>query len=131
MESKTIGFVPTMGVLHNGHLSLVRAAQRKSDIVIASIFVNPTQFNNLEDLAKYPNTIENDIKALKNEGCDVLFTPDTKEIYGNHTDVKIDLGSITTQLEGKFRTGHFEGVALIVSKLFNIVLFSMLISWFN
>ncbi len=123
MRSKNaqIGFVPTMGALHNGHIELVKNSLRECDSTIVSIFVNPTQFNNQEDLDKYPKLIERDIELLDNAGCDAVFIPEVKEVYQQDSSLKIELGSITKDLEGRFRPGHFNGVALVVSKLFNIV----------
>lgn len=117
---KTIGFVPTMGALHQGHISLIEAAKQECDIVICSIFVNPTQFNNEEDLAKYPRTLEKDIKLLKAVECDILFNPNLEEMYPNGT--KVDYipsvkGSILEVLEGAHRPGHFEGMMQIVEIL--------------
>lgn len=120
-KGKTVGFVPTMGALHKGHLDLIRASKEKCDITLASIFVNPTQFNKAEDLEKYPRDVHRDIKLLEDAGCNAVFTPSVNEVYKHGSDVKIELGNITNELEGKFRPGHFNGVALVVSKLFNIV----------
>ncbi|MFT7149537.1 MAG: pantoate--beta-alanine ligase [Nonlabens sp.] len=117
---KSIGLVPTMGALHQGHLKLIEASKKKCDFTVASIFVNPTQFNNPEDLTKYPKTIDEDIIKLTDAGCDVLFLPSDQEIYPSPPSLKIKLDNIGEQLEGKFRTGHFDGVGLVVSKLFNI-----------
>jgi pantoate--beta-alanine ligase len=117
----TIGFVPTMGAIHEGHLNLVRAAKAENQVVVASIYVNPTQFNNLSDLEKYPRTLEKDIGLFTAAGCDVLFYPDNSEMYPAPSNIKFDFGSLDKILEGTFRLGHFSGVALVVSKLFNIV----------
>lgn len=119
--SSKIGLVPTMGALHNGHLSLVETARKQADVTVASIFVNPAQFNNPEDLIKYPRTLEDDLKKLEAAQCDFVFTPEVDEVYPSKPEVKINLGPITNQLEGKFRPGHFDGVGLVVSKLFHIV----------
>lgn len=120
--NKTIGFVPTMGALHQGHLSLIKKAKKKNDIVVVSIFVNPTQFDNKEDLIKYPKTIENDTQLLESVACDVLFFPSVKEIYGKKiTSEKFDFDKLDHQMEGKFRDGHFDGVGTIVKTLFEIV----------
>lgn len=117
-----IGFVPTMGALHEGHLSLIKESKKHNDITVCSVFVNPTQFNNDEDLAKYPRPIEKDLKLLTEEGCDVLFYPEVKEMYfDNETRDPIDYGNITEGFEGEFRPGHFDGVVMIVKKLFAIV----------
>lgn len=116
-----IGLVPTMGALHQGHISLVKESLKNTDVTVVSIFVNPAQFNKAEDLEKYPRTIEADLEKLENSGCDIVFIPNTKEIYPTQPELKIDLGEITNELEGKFRPGHFNGVGLVVSKLFNII----------
>lgn len=121
-DKKSIGFVPTMGALHEGHLSLIKKAQKKNELVVVSIFVNPTQFDNQEDLVKYPKTLENDIKLLESISCDVLFVPSVKEIYDdNVTSEKFDFDGLEHQMEGKFRDGHFDGVGTIVKTLFEIV----------
>ncbi|WP_158840107.1 pantoate--beta-alanine ligase [Polaribacter sp. L3A8] len=121
-QNKTIGFVPTMGALHKGHLSLIKKAKKKNDLVVVSIFVNPTQFNNQEDLVKYPKTIENDTKLLESVSCDVLFFPSVTEIYAdNITSQNFDFDGLEHQMEGKFRDGHFNGVGTIVKNLFEIV----------
>ena len=117
----SIGFVPTMGALHAGHISLIEQAKSATDITVASIFVNPTQFNNREDLTLYPRTLEADLRKLEEAGCDYVFTPSTDEMYPQSSEVTLKLGSIANELEGKFRPGHFDGVGLVVSKLFNIV----------
>ena len=118
-----IGFVPTMGALHAGHLSLIEQCKKQAGLTICSIFVNPVQFNNSEDFKKYPITIEKDILFLENHGCDILFLPDEKEMYPDAAsrDRHFDLGYLETILEGKFRPGHFQGVCLIVEKLLNMV----------
>lgn len=118
---KSIGLVPTMGALHKGHLSLIRASKEENDVTIASIYVNPTQFNNSEDLNKYPRSEEEDTQLLKKEGCDILFIPSNNEMYSEAQQLRFDFGQLDKLLEGKFRPGHFSGVALVVSKLFNIV----------
>jgi pantoate--beta-alanine ligase len=110
-----------MGALHRGHMSLINAAQPQNDITVCSIFVNPTQFNNHADLLKYPRTLEKDTKLLEEVRCDVLFCPDNDEIYPKKSTVTFDFGTIDKVMEGKFRPGHFSGVGLVVSKLFNIV----------
>ena len=121
-QGKTIGFVPTMGALHQGHLSLIKQAQQKNDVVIVSIFVNPTQFDNKEDLVKYPITLESDTKLLKSISCDVLFHPSVEEIYQeNVVSENFDFDGLEHQMEGKFRDGHFNGVGTIVKTLFEIV----------
>lgn len=119
---KIIGFVPTMGALHAGHISLIQKAKLESDYVVCSIFVNPTQFNNATDFEKYPNTIEQDIDMLEAAGCDLLFLPDAGEMYPPGDPViYYDLGFIETVLEGAFRSGHFQGVCRIVDKLLKAV----------
>ena len=117
-----IGFIPTMGALHPGHISLIKLAKKSCDIIVVSIFVNPTQFNNSADFELYPRTIEDDLLMLENIGVDIVFTPESNEIYPNgFKSDAYNLGSIETVLEGQFRPGHFQGVATIVDKLFNIV----------
>ncbi len=120
-DAHTIGFVPTMGALHQGHLSLVKASQKENSITVCSIYVNPTQFNNADDLAKYPRTIDNDIALLKEANCDVLFCPGNDVMYHSDSQIRFGFGSLDSILEGRFRPGHFSGVALVVSKLFHIV----------
>ncbi len=119
---KKIGFVPTMGALHDGHISLVKAARKENDIVVVSIFVNPIQFGPNEDLGKYPRTFENDCRLLKNEKTDFLFFPSVKDMYGDHFETFIDLKNLPCHLCGLKRPGHFQGVATVVAKLFNIVM---------
>ncbi len=118
-DGKKIGFVPTMGALHLGHISLVKQAKQQNEVVVASIFVNPTQFNNKEDLAKYPITIEKDSEMLQKADCDVLFLPSVNEMYPKGFSItnKIDFGFMAETLEGEFRPGHFDGMAQIVEKL--------------
>lgn len=120
-RGKNIGLVPTMGALHEGHLTLLRAAQQENDLTICSIYVNPTQFNNLEDLEKYPRVIEKDLSMLQEAGCDVVFCPSDAVMYQQPPKVSFDFKGLDTVLEGRYRPGHFSGVGLIVSKLFNIV----------
>ncbi|WP_160710975.1 pantoate--beta-alanine ligase [Chitinophaga solisilvae] len=122
-SNKSIGFVPTMGALHSGHLSLIQAAKKENDVVICSIFVNPTQFNDPKDFEKYPITIEEDIKKLNDASTDILFLPSVEEMYpeGLSTNETYDFGELETILEGKFRPGHFQGVGRIVHKLLDIV----------
>jgi len=122
-EGKTVGFVPTMGALHEGHLSLITRSKAGSAITVCSIFVNPTQFNNKIDFEKYPITIEPDIYQLEAADCDILFLPSVKELYpeGIETTKKFDLGYLDEILEGKFRPGHFNGVCMVVEKLLKIV----------
>jgi pantoate--beta-alanine ligase len=121
-KKETIGFVPTMGALHAGHVSLIKQSVADNDLTVCSIFVNPTQFNNPDDLAKYPRTIENDILMLEAAGCDVLFHPDAPEMYpdGFATE-NYDWGVVTDSLEGAFRPGHFDGVITIVDRLFQVI----------
>lgn len=120
-EGKSIGFVPTMGALHAGHIALVEAAEEQCDLVIASIFVNPIQFNNPEDLKKYPRTFESDRKMLEDANCDVIFYPSVEEMYPNKVEEKFDFGSLETVMEGATRPGHFNGVAVVVKRLFDLV----------
>jgi pantoate--beta-alanine ligase len=120
-DGRTIGLVPTMGALHEGHLSLIEFAAFQCDAVVCSIFVNPTQFNNPEDLAKYPRPISSDIEKLTNSPCDVLFMPDVEEMYHGDEEWYIDLGELESILEAKSRPGHYQGVTQIVNKLFNAV----------
>ena len=118
-NGKTIGFAPTMGALHNGHLSLYEIARKENDVVISSIFVNPTQFNNPEDLEKYPRTIDADITLLENSKLvDAVYTPSVTDIYPEQTESKTyDFGGIENEMEGKFRPGHFDGVGTVVETL--------------
>lgn len=118
---KTTGFVATMGALHQGHLSLIEQARQKSDEVICSIFVNPTQFNDPKDLEKYPRTIDADMALLEQAGCDVLFNPTVNEIYDGNEQWHLNIGEPEFLLEGKFRPGHYQGVTHVVYILFDIV----------
>ena len=120
-DGRTIGFVPTMGALHEGHLELMRRAKRENDILACSIFVNPIQFNNKEDLNKYPRTLEDDIKKIELIGCDVLFAPSNEEMYPEEEKTVYDFGNLDKVMEGKHRPGHFNGVAVVVKKLFDII----------
>lgn len=121
-QDKKVAFVPTMGALHFGHISLINEALKVSENVICSVFVNPKQFNNQEDLNLYPRTESADIEILKNSGCKIVFIPSTDEIYPkNETNYKIDLGYLDQIMEGKHRKGHFEGVCRVVERLFEIV----------
>ena len=120
-SGKTIGLVPTMGALHNGHIALISASKAQNSYTICSIYVNPMQFNNPADLQKYPRNLEQDVKLLEAAGCDVLFYPDNEEMYEGKSVLKFDFGDLDKVMEGKYRPGHFSGVALVVSKLFNIV----------
>ncbi|NEW83254.1 MAG: pantoate--beta-alanine ligase [Mariniphaga sp.] len=117
-----IGFVPTMGALHQGHLSLVETAGSMCDIVVVSIFVNPTQFNDKNDLANYPRTLESDMNLLATTRCEYFFSPAVEEVYPVPDTRKFDFGNLETVMEGAFRPGHFNGVAQVVSRLFEIVL---------
>jgi pantoate--beta-alanine ligase len=119
--SKRLGFVPTMGALHEGHLSLVRAAKGSCDIVAASIFVNPTQFGPNEDLAKYPRTFERDRELLEKEGVNLLFDPSAEEMYPAGATTWVTVEGLSDKLDGRSRPGHFRGVTTIVAKLFHIV----------
>lgn len=122
-ENATIGFVPTMGALHKGHLSLLHASSKNNDLTIASIFVNPTQFNKREDLDNYPRTLEHDLVLLEKNLCDVVFIPSIDEIYTNVVSSQhFDFDGLENEMEGKYREGHFNGVGTIVKKLFEIVL---------
>ncbi len=120
-QAKTIGFVATMGALHEGHLELIRNSQNENSTTICSIFVNPSQFNNPADLKKYPRTLDQDIKLLEKAGCEALFCPEVEAMYGQESFVKFDFGHLDKVMEGEFRPGHFSGVALVVSKLFNVI----------
>ena len=119
---KNIGFVPTMGNLHEGHLTLVREAKKLCDLVVVSIFVNPIQFGVGEDFDSYPRTLEQDSLLLADVGCDIIFAPSVEQMYGTQPRLtNISVGKITDDLCGKSRPGHFDGVAVVVTKLFNIV----------
>jgi len=122
-QGKTIGFVPTMGALHQGHISLINKSTVQSDITICSIFVNPTQFNVATDLDKYPRTVEKDSAMLKAASCHVVFTPSVKEMYpqGTDTGYKADFGPLERVMEGEHRPGHFAGVAQVLSRFLDIV----------
>lgn len=121
-EGKSIGFVPTMGALHQGHMDLVSRASAECDLVVVSVFVNPTQFNNPADLEKYPRTPEADSELLKKFGCDAAFFPSEREIYPeNLVSPRVDLEGLDEVMEGKFRPGHFKGVVQVVSRLFDLV----------
>lgn len=117
----SIGLVPTMGALHQGHLSLIKASKAQNDLTICSIFINPIQFNNPQDLAVYPRTLEADCQMLEGENCEVVFAPNAQDIYPNSPNLKFDFGDLEHVMEGKFRPGHFNGVGVVVSKLFNII----------
>jgi pantoate--beta-alanine ligase len=120
-EGKTIGFVPTMGALHEGHLELMRQAKRENDLLAVSIFVNPIQFNNKEDLKKYPRTLVQDSVLLEQVGCDLLFAPDENEMYPDSVNDHYEFGKLAEVMEGASRPGHFNGVAIVVRKLLEVV----------
>jgi len=123
-KGQEVGFVPTMGALHNGHFSLVQIAKSECDLTVASIYVNPTQFDNKSDLARYPRTLAQDCELLEKQGCDVVFAPSDEEMYPEgvqYVRSTISFGSLERVMEGKYRKGHFHGVGLVVSKLFHIV----------
>ena len=121
LRGRSLGFVPTMGALHNGHVSLVKRAKMENDITVASIFINPLQFGPAEDLDKYPRSIEEDIRKLREEDIDILFLPDNNLIYPQGFSTHIEVAGLSDKLCGKFRPGHFSGVATVVAKLFNLV----------
>jgi len=116
-----IGFVPTMGALHEGHLSLIRRARQECDVVVVSIYVNPTQFGPAEDFDRYPRQLEKDLQACEQEGVDFVFAPSDREMYGDGTLTTVHVARLTDRLCGPFRPGHFDGVCTVVAKLFNIV----------
>jgi len=121
-SNKTLGFVPTMGALHDGHLSIVKKAKKENDLVVVSIFVNPTQFDKPDDLKAYPKTIENDLELLKEVHCDFVFIPDAEGIYPEKIkSTNFDFDGLDKVMEGAFRTGHFDGVGTVVKRLFEIV----------
>lgn len=126
-KGKKVGFVPTMGALHQGHLVLLQRAKKENDVAVSSIFVNPLQFNDKKDLEKYPRTLEKDAKMLKSVGCDVVFVPSVEEMYGKESGVGsqelgvLDLGALDKVMEGLHRPGHFNGVCVVVKKLFDII----------
>jgi len=121
-QGKSIGFVPTMGALHEGHLSLVSQAGKENELVVVSIFVNPTQFNNPADLERYPRTLEEDMKKLATIGDPMVFAPSVEEMYPEPDTRQFNFGDLETVMEGRFRPGHFNGVGQIVSKLFDVVM---------
>lgn len=118
---KTVGFVPTMGALHQGHLSLLSRAKQMADVTVCSIFVNPTQFNDPKDLERYPRPIDSDMEKLEAAGCDILFNPEVREMYDDNEQWHLDIGELEHLLEGAFRPGHYQGVTQVVYKLFAIV----------
>lgn len=121
MRSRTIGFVPTMGALHEGHLSLVRMARQENDVTVVSIYVNPMQFGPSEDFSRYPRDLEGDAEKLKREGADILFVPDNSLMFPDNFSAHIEVKGLSERLCGQFRPGHFSGVATVVTKLFNII----------
>lgn len=121
INGKTIGFVPTMGALHDGHLSLINKSIVQNDFTVASIFVNPLQFNNANDLDNYPRVIEEDLDLLAKNHVDLIFTPNEGDLYPTKPAVSIDFGPLSKKLEGKYRKGHFEGVGIVVSKLLHLI----------
>jgi len=121
-KAKSIGFVPTMGALHQGHLSLFKRARKENDVLVVSIFVNPTQFDKKEDLVNYPQTLKQDLELLKTVPCDFVFVPSAQEIYNdNITATHFNFGGLEFVMEGEHRSGHFDGVGTIVKRLFEIV----------
>lgn len=120
-QQSSVGLVPTMGALHQGHLELVKAARAENDLVVCSIFVNPTQFNNPDDLSAYPRTLEADCRLLESVGCDIVFAPSVEEMYPYPLDLSLNFGTLETVMEGAFRPGHFNGVGIVVSKFFNLI----------
>lgn len=118
---KSVGFVPTMGALHEGHLTLIRTARSANDLCVCSIFVNPIQFNNADDLARYPRVLEDDVRLLETVGCDAVFAPSVEEMYPTPPALTMQFGPLERVLEGAFRPGHFSGVGVVVSKLLHIV----------
>lgn len=120
-NNKMVGFVPTMGALHGGHVSLIKKAKEENDVVVCSIFVNPMQFNDKKDLEKYPRTLAPDLKMLEKAGCNIVFAPSEKEVYPTESKEIFDFGLLDKVMEGKQRPGHFNGVAIVVKRLFEIV----------
>ncbi|SNT19741.1 pantothenate synthetase [Ekhidna lutea] len=121
IAGKSIGFVPTMGALHRGHQSLIQRSVEENEVTVVSIFVNPLQFNNAEDLKKYPRVLEEDVLLLNDQKVDILFCPNESELFPTQPIISVDFGYLAQSLEGKYRSGHFEGVGVIVSKLLHIV----------
>ena len=122
INNSLIGFVPTMGALHQGHISLIKKSNKTCNITICSIYVNPTQFNNIDDFIKYPKTIKDDIKILQDSSCDILYCPENTDLYKtNEKPNKYRFNGVELYLEGEYRPGHFDGVATIIEKLLNII----------
>lgn len=121
LQNKSIGFVPTMGALHSGHLSLIHHSSNQNDFTVCSIFVNPIQFNNKNDLVNYPRNLDDDLKTLEGQGCDIVFAPSVEEMYPNEVNEKYDFGYLEKVMEGATRPGHFNGVAVVVKRLFDII----------
>lgn len=120
-QGKTIGFVPTMGALHEGHLALVREARQRADVVVVSIFVNPLQFGEAADLERYPRTLESDLEKCRDAGVDMVFAPTASDMYPPGAETRVVPGALARRLEGKSRPGHFEGVTTVCTKLFSLV----------
>jgi pantoate--beta-alanine ligase len=121
-DGKVIGFVPTMGSLHDGHLSLIKIAKKNSDVVVCSIFINPTQFSDSKDFELYPKNLSVDLEILEKSGCNIVFVPNIIEIYPNGVEqVEYNIGDLAKVMEGKYRKGHFNGVIQVVKRLFDIV----------
>ena len=121
-KNKSIGFVPTMGALHEGHIALIKNSKQESDITVCSIFINPTQFNNNTDFINYPKNTDKDLSLLKKNNCDIVYIPKVEDLYIKSEEPKTyDFNGLETVMEGKHRPGHFNGVATIVEKLFNII----------
>lgn len=120
-KGQALGFVPTMGALHQGHLSLIEASKAQNDITLCSIYINPIQFNKESDLIHYPRVLNKDVEILKKAGCDILFVPSDKIMYQQKPIISLNFGHLESSMEGKFREGHFNGVGLIVAKLMNII----------
>jgi pantoate--beta-alanine ligase len=120
-NKEVVGFVPTMGALHSGHIALVKRARKECDVIVVSVFVNPTQFNDKNDLARYPRTLDADVQLLQEAGCDVVFAPGVEEIYPKPDTRVFDFGMLDKVMEGVHRPGHFNGVGQVVSRLFDIV----------
>lgn len=121
LKDYSIGFVPTMGAIHDGHIRLVEKAKETNEVIVVSIFVNPLQFDNSEDLEKYPRTMNEDLDKLKKLEVDYVFTPSEKDLYPTRPSISINFGAMSKKMEGKYREGHFEGVGVVVSKLLHLV----------